>query len=60
MQLLTDLHQVIIVLASFIALLVRVKPDWSLAMDGFVPSKTLVSTPEALYASIGIIGETSL
>jgi metal iron transporter len=47
---------VIIVMASYIALLAKVKPDWSKVFDGFVPSSTLVSTSAALYASIGIIG----
>lgn len=46
---------VMIVLACYIALLVRTKPNWAKVFDGYVPSSTLVQ-PEALYTGIGIIG----
>lgn len=46
---------VMIVLACYIALLVRTKPNWSQVFDGYVPSSTLVQ-PEALYTGISIIG----
>lgn len=46
---------VMIVLACYIALLVRTKPNWADVFDGYVPSSTLVQ-PEALYTGIGIIG----
>lgn len=46
---------VMIVLACYIALLVRTKPNWADVFYGYVPSSTLVEA-EALYTGIGIIG----
>lgn len=46
---------VLVVLACYIVLLVRVKPDWADVFHGYVPSSTLVQ-PQALYAGIGIVG----
>ncbi|UZJ54146.1 hypothetical protein CBS101457_003466 [Exobasidium rhododendri] len=43
------------VIACYIALLVKVKPDWGNVFHGYIPSSTLIG-PEALYASIGILG----
>ncbi|CAD6883894.1 unnamed protein product [Tilletia laevis] len=48
---------VIIVLACYIVLLVRVKPDWPEAFKGYLPSSTLVQH-DALYIAVGILGAT--
>lgn len=47
--------QVLAVIACFVALLVRVDPNWADVFHGYVPSSTLVQS-EALYAGIGILG----
>jgi len=46
---------VLAVIACYIALLAKVKPNWGDVFHGYVPSSTLVQS-EALYASIGILG----
>lgn len=46
--------QVIIVLACFIILLVRVDPNWADVFRGYVPSRTLVGS-KALYVSVSIL-----
>ncbi|KAG8851045.1 hypothetical protein FRB96_009527 [Tulasnella sp. 330] len=48
---------VIAVFVSFIVLTFRIRPDWSKAFYGYVPSKELAK-PGALYAGIGIVGAT--
>lgn len=48
---------VLIVLACFIILLVRVKPDWSDVFKGYVPSQKVVDA-DGLYVSISILGAT--
>lgn len=48
---------VLIVLACFIVLLVRVQPDWGDVFYGYVPTSHLVS-PGSLYVSISILGAT--
>ncbi|KAL9931940.1 hypothetical protein V8E36_009255 [Tilletia maclaganii] len=48
---------VVIVLACYIVLLVRVKPDWGEAFKGYLPSATLVEH-DALYIAVGILGAT--
>lgn len=48
---------VLIVLSCFIALLVKVDPNWADVFDGYVPSSTIVGS-KALYVSIGILGAT--
>lgn len=48
---------VLVVLASFVALLVRVSPVWKDAFRGYVPSSGIVSNG-ALYIAVGIIGAT--
>lgn len=46
-----------IVLGSFIALLVEVKPDWSQAFQGYIPSAGIVNNG-GLYTAVGILGAT--
>ncbi|KAK0556733.1 Manganese transporter smf1 [Tilletia horrida] len=48
---------VIIVLGCYIVLLVRVKPDWGDAFEGYLPSSTLLQH-DALYIAVGILGAT--
>ncbi|WFC94186.1 Manganese transporter smf1 [Malassezia brasiliensis] len=48
---------VLIVLACFIILLVRVKPDWGDVFKGYVPSEKVVDA-DGLYVSISILGAT--
>ncbi|KAJ3548333.1 hypothetical protein NM688_g5311 [Phlebia brevispora] len=47
------------VFASFIVLLVRIKPDWSDVFMGYIPSATLFDADtDALYTAVGILGAT--
>ncbi|PFH49190.1 hypothetical protein AMATHDRAFT_76296 [Amanita thiersii Skay4041] len=47
------------VFACFIALLVKVKPNWPAAFLGYVPSRGLFqSEPDAVYCAVGILGAT--
>lgn len=46
---------VLVVMACYIALIVRVKPHWPTVFRGYVPSATMVK-PQALYTGVGIIG----
>ena len=48
---------VLIVLACFIILLVRVKPDWGDVFKGYIPSEKVVDA-DGLYVSISILGAT--
>lgn len=48
---------VFIVLACFIVLLVRIKPDWPEVFHGYLPSHHVVQSG-ALYVSVGILGAT--
>ncbi|KAK0535016.1 Manganese transporter smf1 [Tilletia horrida] len=48
---------VVIVLACYVVLLVRVKPDWGDVFQGYLPSSTLVQH-DALYIAVGILGAT--
>lgn len=48
---------VIIVVACFIVLLVRIKPYWPDVFHGYLPSRNVVSSG-ALYVSVGILGAT--
>ncbi|TKY88065.1 hypothetical protein EX895_003161 [Sporisorium graminicola] len=45
------------VLACFIVLLVRIKPDWPDVFHGYLPSHHVVQSG-ALYVSVGILGAT--
>ena len=44
-------------MATFVALIVRLAPNWANLFDGYVPSHTIVSSG-ALYQSVGIVGAT--
>lgn len=46
---------VFIVLASFVAVLIQVQPNWAEAFKGYLPSEQVVQG-DALYAAIGIVG----
>ncbi|WFD29598.1 Manganese transporter smf1 [Malassezia sp. CBS 17886] len=48
---------VMIVLACFIVLLVRVDPNWGDVFYGYVPSSTIIDA-QGLYVSISILGAT--
>ncbi|KAE8215700.1 hypothetical protein CF327_g1042 [Tilletia walkeri] len=48
---------VIIVMACYVVLIVRVKPDWPEVFKGYLPSSTLVER-DALYIAVGILGAT--
>lgn len=48
---------VIVVVACFIVLLVRIKPYWPDVFHGYLPSNRVVSSG-ALYVSVGILGAT--
>lgn len=48
---------VLTVLASFIALIVKLSPDWGDVFYGYIPSHAIISNG-ALYVSVGIIGAT--
>jgi len=46
---------VMIVLASFVVLLVRVKPDWGDVFHGYIPGSGVINNG-GLYIAVGIIG----
>ncbi|GAA5924942.1 uncharacterized protein JCM15063_005773 [Sporobolomyces koalae] len=48
---------VLVVLASFVALLVEVKPVWKDAFHGYIPSSGIVDNG-GIYIAVGIIGAT--
>jgi len=49
---------VVTVLVSFVILIVKINPLWGEVFKGFLPSKTIGQTSNALYTSIGIVGAT--
>lgn len=48
---------VLCVLGSFVAMLVKVGPDWGDAFKGYLPSSGIISNG-AIYIAVGIIGAT--
>lgn len=48
---------VLTVLASFVALIVKLSPNWGDVFYGYIPSHAIISNG-ALYISVGIIGAT--
>jgi manganese transport protein len=49
---------VVVIAASFAALLCLAPPDWSMVATGFLPTPALVADPAMLLLGIGIIGAT--
>jgi len=49
---------VVVIAASFAALLCLAPPDWAMVATGFVPTPALVADPAMLLLGIGIIGAT--
>jgi manganese transport protein len=49
---------VLVIAASFAALLCLAPPDWSMVAAGFLPTPALVTDPAMLLLGIGIIGAT--
>lgn len=50
---------VLAVLACFIVLMVKSRPDWPAVFMGYIPSKDLFkSEPNAIYTAVGILGAT--
>jgi manganese transport protein len=49
---------VLVIAASFVALLCLAPPDWSMVATGFLPTPALVADPAMLLLGIGIIGAT--
>jgi manganese transport protein len=49
---------VLVIAASFAALLCLAPPDWSMVAAGFLPTPALVADPAMLLLGIGIIGAT--
>jgi manganese transport protein len=49
---------VVVIAASFTALLCLAPPDWAMVATGFVPTPALVADPAMLLLGIGIIGAT--
>ena len=49
---------VVVIAASFAALLCLAPPDWSMVAAGFLPTPALVTDPAMLLLGIGIIGAT--
>src|SRR6195256_779907 len=49
---------VVVIAASFAALLCLAQPDWSMVATGFVPTPALIADPVILLLGIGIIGAT--
>jgi manganese transport protein len=47
-----------LIAASFAAQIVLADPDWSAVLTGFVPRSDLLTNPDMLYLSLGIIGAT--
>ncbi|KAF8905430.1 natural resistance-associated macrophage protein-domain-containing protein [Gymnopilus junonius] len=55
----TIIALVFCVFGSFVALLIKAKPNWSQAFLGYLPDKALFqSDPDAVYAAVGILGAT--
>jgi Mn2+/Fe2+ NRAMP family transporter len=50
--------QVVTVLVSFVILIVKLNPVWVEVFKGYLPSKTIGQSSNALYTSIGIVGAT--
>jgi manganese transport protein len=51
-------HMLLLIAASFVALLCLAQPDWSMVAAGFLPTPALVADPAMLLLGIGIIGAT--
>ena len=49
---------VVVIAASFAALLCLAPPDWAMVATGFVPTPALIADPVMLLLGIGIIGAT--
>ncbi|MEA2850682.1 MAG: manganese transport protein, partial [Rhodospirillaceae bacterium] len=49
---------VVVIAASFAALLCLAPPDWAMVATGFVPTPALIADPAMLLLGIGIIGAT--
>jgi len=49
---------ILVIAASFVALLCLAPPDWSAVAAGFLPTPALVADPAMLLLGIGIIGAT--
>jgi manganese transport protein len=49
---------VLVIAASFAALLWLARPDWSMVVAGFLPTPALVTDPVMLLLGIGILGAT--
>ncbi|KAF4572628.1 hypothetical protein EYR36_007138 [Pleurotus pulmonarius] len=50
---------VLAVLACFIVLMVKSRPDWPAVFMGYIPSKDLFkSEPNAIYTAVGMLGAT--